>query len=214
MPLGGVCCFQRVVPRSFFHPPDEEVDALGVQGPTRPTGVCWTIGTNRCSTEVERSVKPAAPVLALAIVALSSCSSSDPTPTVATADAWGGLAVFDGPPSGDEALSTGTLLIEENCVVLISGTDNSRSLVVWPSEGTTWDPDSRTITYTDGESSIELANGDYFSVGGGGDNPEEGSLSAAEWAASLDGWVSKPQPACLSSVDSWWFVGGLPSESN
>jgi hypothetical protein len=154
------------------------------------------------------------PVLALAIVVLSSCSSSDSTPAVSSEHAWGAMAVFDGPPSGNEALSTGTLRIEENCVVLISGTDNSRSLVVWPSEGTTWNPDSRTITYTDGETSIELADGDYFSVGGGGDNPEEGGQSAAEWAASLDGWVSKPEPACLSSVDSWWFVGGSPSGSN
>jgi hypothetical protein len=154
-------------------------------------------------------VKLVAPVLALVTVALSGCSSSDPTPTVASEDAWGALAVFGGPPSGAEALASGKLVIEENCVVLVSGTDSSRSLVVWPSEGTTWNPGSRTITYTDGERSIELADGDSFSVGGGGDNPEEGGLSAVEWAASLDGWVAKPEQACRRSVDLWFSVGGL-----
>ena len=152
-------------------------------------------------------MKHVAPVIALAIVALASCSSSDPTPAVASANAWGAMAVFDGPPSGHEASIAGRLVIEENCVVLVSGTDASRSLIVWPSKGTTWNPD-RTITYSDGERSIELADGDYFSVGGGG------GQSAVEWAASFDGWVAKPEPVCLSSVDMWWFVGGLPPDSN
>ncbi|MBA2337046.1 MAG: hypothetical protein H0V96_04685 [Acidimicrobiia bacterium] len=93
-------------------------------------------------------------------------------------------------------------------MVIREGADEQSVLVVWPSEGTTWKSESRVIEYNDGERTVELADGAEVSFGGGGDSVDEGGLTASEWVASIDGWVSEPDPSC--SADVRWFVGGLP----
>lgn len=148
--------------------------------------------------------------VALMAAVLAGCGDGDQGSSGDT----GPLAVFQGPPSGDLARIEGTLAISDNCVTVLGG-DESSILLVWPSEGTTWDSSSRTITYTDGGSTVELTDGDRFVSGGGGGDPEEGGLSATEWAESLDGWVAEPDPTCLrDEIDAWWFVGDLPERDD
>ena len=111
-------------------------------------------------------------------------------------DTWGPLAVLRGPPNDEEALTGGSLHIGENCVTLEEGT-NEMVLLVWPSEGTSWDPQSRVIDYSDGNRTIELSHGEKVSFGGGVHSVAEGG-----------GWASEPDPSC--PADGRWFVGGLP----
>ncbi len=121
-------------------------------------------------------------------------------------DTWGPLAVLSGPPSGDEALIAGSLQIAENCVTLEVATDET-VLLVWPSEGTTWNSESRVIEYSDGGRTVELSHGEDVAFGGGGDSVEEGGLSPSEWVDSVHGWASEPDPSCPAEVR--WFVGEL-----
>jgi hypothetical protein len=104
-------------------------------------------------------------------------------------DTWGPLAVVSGPPSGQEALIAGSLHIGEHCVTLDEGADET-VLLVWPSEGTSWDPQSEVIEYSDGDRTVA-----------------EGGLTASEWIDSVDGWASEPDPSCPADVR--WFVGAL-----
>lgn len=106
-----------------------------------------------------------------------------------------------------KALIAGSLHIGENCVTLEEGADEM-VLLVWPSEGTTWNSQSRVIEYSDGDRTVELSHGEEVSFGGGGDSVAEGGLTASEWIDSVDGWASSPDPSCPADVR--WFVGGLP----
>jgi hypothetical protein len=121
-------------------------------------------------------------------------------------DTWGPLAVVSGPPSGQEALIAGSLHIGEHCVTLDEGADET-VLLVWPSEGTSWDPQSEVIEYSDGDRTVELSHSEKVSFGGGGDSVAEGGLTASEWIDSVDGWASEPDPSCPADVR--WFVGAL-----
>ena len=119
---------------------------------------------------------------------------------------FGPLAVRNGPPTGDEALVSGTIEITDTCVFLTSG--DERSLLVWPSEGTEWDDASRTIRYS-AEGTVELRDGDSFRVAGSGSSEAESGLGGRAWAASIP-WVAEPDPACVTSTRH--FVGSGPEE--
>jgi hypothetical protein len=152
------------------------------------------------------SVPAALSLSALLIASVSGCGGSEPAST--PHDQWGPLAVIEGPPSGDEALNSGTLLITDTCVLL--DRPDGGELLVWPSEGTTWDPDNETIHYSDGNRTVELSSGDSFQVGGGGSSASEDGLDGPEWVATIDAWAAEPATECLT--DSRFFVGGLPPE--
>lgn len=154
---------------------------------------------------VEPSTAPRLVVL-MAIALIATCGR-DGAMDESADDTWGPLAVLSGPPSGDEALITGSLHIRENCVTLEEGADEM-VLLVWPSEGTSWDSQSRVIEYSDGDRTVELSHGEEVSFGGGGDSVAEGGLTAGEWIDSVDGWASEPDPSCPADVR--WFVGALP----
>jgi len=79
---------------------------------------------------------------------------------------------------------------------------------VWPSEATGWDADSRTIRY-EAEGTVELRDGDTFSVGGGGDSEAESGSDDRTWAQTID-WAAEPDPACFTS--SRYFVGSRPKK--
>ena len=147
-----------------------------------------------------------------ALIAISSiaagCGDEDGATDGSAVDPWGPLAVLEGAPSGDEALIAGSLHIGEHCVTLDEGADEPTVLLVWPSEGTTWNSQSRVIEYTDGDRTVELSDGDEVAFAGGGDSTEEGGVTATAWIGSLDGWASEPDPSCPADVR--WFVGGLP----
>lgn len=147
-------------------------------------------------------------LVVLIALSLIAAACEDDKATDASADtAWGPLAVLNGPPSGDEALIAGSLQIGDDCVTLEEA-GGEMVLLVWPSDGTTWNPESRVIEYSDGDRTVELSHGEEVAFGGGGDSVDEGGLSASEWIGSVDGWVSEPDRSCPASVR--WFVGGLP----
>jgi hypothetical protein len=148
-------------------------------------------------------------LLAISLI-VAGCGDDDGT-TESARDTWGPLAVLSGPPSGEEALIAGSLDIGDNCVTLREA-DEQRVLLVWPSEGTTWNPTSRVIEYSDGARTVELSDGEAVTFGGGGDSADEGGLTAREWVASVDDWASEPDLSCPAEVR--WFVGGLPPTSS
>lgn len=143
-------------------------------------------------------------LLALALVG-AACGGGTATDGSAD-DTWGPLAVLSGPPSDDEALIAGSLQIGEDCVTL-EEVGGEMVLLVWPSDGTSWNPESKVIEYSDGDRTIELSHGDEVAFGGGGDSVAEGGLSTPEWIGSVDGWASEPERSCPARAR--WFVGGL-----
>lgn len=146
-------------------------------------------------------------VALMAIALIATACGDDGAMDESADDTWGPLAVLSGPPSGEEALVAGTLHIGEDCVTLEAGADEME-LLVWPSEGTTWNSQSRVIEYSDGNRTVDLSHGEEVSFGGGGDSVAEGGLPASEWIDSVDGWASEPDPSCPADVR--WFVGELP----
>lgn len=144
-------------------------------------------------------------LIALSLIA-AACGDDQATDGSAD-DTWGPLAVLSGPASGDEALIAGSLQIGKDCVTLEEA-GGERVLLVWPSDDTTWNPESRVIEYTDGDRTVELSDGEEVAFGGGGDSVAEGGLPASEWVGSVDGWTSEPDRSCPAGVR--WFVGGLP----
>lgn len=126
----------------------------------------------------------------------------------ASSSAWGPLAVVSGLPTGDEALLTGQLVVTESCVTLLhAGSDKEKILLVWPSEATTWNSASSTTGYTHRGRAFEFSHGDELSVGGGGSSFAEDGLSSDQFVASIDNWVSEPEPSCVT--DERWFVGDI-----
>jgi hypothetical protein len=137
-----------------------------------------------------------------AVSVLSGCAEADSEDSVSSP--WGPLAVVSGPPSGAEALIAGRLSIAESCVLLLSG--GEETLLVWPEQGTTWNSDTQTVEYDDGERSAALSDGDEVVLGGGGSSADEDGLDSSEWAARME-WISAPDPSCLRDVR--WSVGAL-----
>lgn len=125
------------------------------------------------------------------------------------AETWGPLAVV--PPSGgvDEALATGTLHITDTCVFLEEAGDDL-SVLIWPADRTTWDPDQRAITLKnlDG-STLSMRDGDRVRLGGGGDSVTESGVSGQEWVARTE-WVAPPASSC--PMDARWFVGEVVTD--
>lgn len=119
---------------------------------------------------------------------------------------WGPLAVVEGPPTGRRAVIAGTLNITNECVTL-TGPDGTETLLVWPSDGTGWSPDARTISYVAGEGRALLRHGDEVSFGGGGSSAGEDGRDGPAWVDSIANWESRPDPSC--PMDSHWFVGAL-----
>lgn len=137
--------------------------------------------------------------------------SSSPGPGLSalpsySADAdWGPLAVIEG--TGDEARNEGTLVVTGECVFLER--DGERTLLVWPAAQVRWNADDDSISFsTLRQGVLALRSGDYVVLGGGGSSADEGYLSGAAWADSID-WVHRPADACL--LDARWFVTDVAS---
>lgn len=120
--------------------------------------------------------------------------------------AWGPLAVVE-QAAGAEALISGTLQIEERCVLLDER--GEAVLLVWPSTTTTWDSSTATVTFAtpDGQR-VALRDGDTVTFSGGGSSVAEGDVSAEEFLASTE-WVQAPSPGCVTG--SRWSIGDLVS---
>lgn len=148
-----------------------------------------------------------APAALTVFLLLSACGGApgDDITVQAAGEEWGPLAVVAGSGSGGEALAHGTLQVTDHCVLLDeSGED---VLLLWPADRTSWDPDTRTVTFEkdDGEA-VPVGDGDEVRLGRGGSSIDEGGPSDEEFLAAVE-WESEPAESCLT--DARWGVNSV-----
>ena len=154
-------------------------------------------------------------VLALAVaLILAACSGSVPTatsspgtpsPEVSPGGTWGPLAVVPPQDGADTARTEGTLRITDTCVFLDG--PGGPSLLVWPADRTTWNAQTRAITFANFDgSTVSAGDGTPVVLGGSGDSNEEGGSTTEAWLARTP-WVARPADSC--PLDSRWWVGAL-----
>jgi hypothetical protein len=112
-------------------------------------------------------------------------------------DVWGPLAVAEPVDGIGEALATGMLRINDDCVLIELGA-GATALLVWPADRTEWNSTESAVTLRNLDGSqVTLGDGDRVALGGGGDSVQEG-LGDVEWVAP---------PAAACQFDARWFVG-------
>jgi hypothetical protein len=132
---------------------------------------------------------------AITFVALgAACTSRGPaSPTPEASDAWGPLAVKDGPPNGDFARMPGVLRLTDQCAMLEPDTGDL-ILLAWPVNETAWRPESGTVVYRRPSGDVvEVRDGDAVVLGGSGEvfSGPEALGTIEDWIARLD-WVATP----------------------
>ncbi len=169
-------------------------------------------------------------VLALAVaLILAACSGSVPTatnspgtpspdvsPSTATETApvtpsngpgghWGPLAVVPPQEGADTARTEGTLRITDACVFLV--TPGGPSLLVWAADRTTWNAQTRAITFANFDgTTVSAGDGTPVVLGGSGDSNDESGTTTEAWLARTP-WVAPPAASC--PAESRWWVGAL-----
>lgn len=126
---------------------------------------------------------------------------SDPVDSVppASPTEWGPLTVLEGPPSVAEAVVSGTVTISDDCVTIKLASDE-QLLLVWPSEGTSWDHRTGGALFRAGESEVRVIDGNRASFTGGA-LTDPGTVSSSERR-----WVVRPREACPSE---YFFIGSV-----
>jgi hypothetical protein len=148
---------------------------------------------------------------ALAFVALgAACTSPGPaSPTQEASDAWGPLAVKDGPPNGDFARMPGVLRLTDQCAMLELATGDL-VLLAWPVNETAWRPETETVVYRrPSGDAVEARDGDAVVLTGSGEvfsGPESEGLTVDAWIARLD-WVTAPDEDCTADLS--WSIGDV-----
>ena len=105
---------------------------------------------------------------------------------------WGPLAVVRN-ETGPDALTTGFVTVESQCVFVRSG--NLRTMLLWPVERTAWNGSNAEITFT-------RANGDRLSLRDG----VRVSFGGGETDRRGHEWVAEPDAAC---GDRAWMVSDV-----
>jgi hypothetical protein len=105
------------------------------------------------------------------------------------------LALYPSSPAGDAALLRGRLELEGPCLY-IRGEGGERWLAAFPSPGTSWDPEDRSVRVGD----RVLRVGGTAGFGGGEAKGEPGALS----------WVQAPAASCDAS--RIWLLTSLTGE--
>lgn len=122
---------------------------------------------------------------------------------------WGPLAVTAPQDGADTLRFEGTLRITDTCVYL-EWPPGKLTLLSWPADRTTWNEESRSITFENFDGSVvTVGDGDHVVLGGGGggaDTEAEDGISSEEWVRRMD-WVAPPASSC--SLDRWWGVGAV-----
>lgn len=132
-------------------------------------------------------------------------SATPATPSNGSADKWGPLAVIAPQDGADTARTEGTLRITDACVFL--NTPGGPRLLVWPADRTTWDAQTRTITFANFDgSTMSAGDGTPVVLGGSGDSNDESGTTTEAWLARTR-WVAPPAASC--PVESRWWVGAL-----
>lgn len=159
---------------------------------------------------VRLALVPAAVAVVVAVAVGQSLVAGPGQTQQGDAADWGPLAVMN-MNGGMDALNTGVLNITDDCVVLETAGGESE-LLVWPADRTHWDGATGSIVFTETEGTeFTLGDGELVSLGGGGDSSAEGSVSPAEWAASID-WVSAPDPSCPMEIR--WYISGVVAQGD
>lgn len=136
----------------------------------------------------------------------SSLPSSAPQP--GDLDRWGPLAVVPPQEGADAARTEGRLRITDVCVLLEGR--GGVSLLVWSANWTAWNPERRTITFSNIDGTIAtIEDGDSVVLGGSGGSLAEDGVSAAQWLARTT-WESPPAGDCV--LDQHWYVGAVEIE--
>jgi len=136
---------------------------------------------------LEAMVKRYAGITCLVVLAVtSSCSSGGSASP---------LALYPGNPEGRTALLRGTLEMEGRCLY-IAGEGGERWLAAFPSPGTTWNPEDRSVRV--GDKVLRVGATGRF---GGGESKE------SKRGPSAFPWVQAPNAACDSS--KIWVVTTL-----
>jgi hypothetical protein len=148
--------------------------------------------------------------LALAVVAVgAACTGPGPeSPTQEAGDAWGPLAVKDGPPNGDFVRMPGVLRLTDQCAMLELAT-GELVLLAWPVNETAWRPETETVVYRrPSGDAVEARDGDAVVLTGSGEvfSGPEASGTLGDWIARLD-WVTPPDEDCTADLS--WSIGDL-----
>ena len=102
----------------------------------------------------------------LAFLALgAACTPPDPASlTQKASDAWGPLAVVDGPPNGDFARMPGVLRLTDRCAMLELDTGDL-VLLAWPVDESAWRPDTESVVYQrPSGGAVEVQNGTLAAI--------------------------------------------------
>ena len=118
---------------------------------------------------------------------------------------WGPLAVIPPQVGTEQARNEGTLRITEACVYLERA--GEVELLFWPADRTTWDAETRAITFENFDGSVvTVRDGDAVILGGGGSSEVESGVSGEAWVRRMP-WVAPPASTC--SLDTRWGVGAI-----
>lgn len=166
--------------------------ALGC-GPTPPS---VTRSSPSVSPPVATSLGPRATISTASVPPQASSSATSP---------WGPLAVVPPQAGADQARTEGLLNISEHCVLLDTG--GGPELLLWSADRTVWNPETKTITFTNFDGTKFSANdGTAVVLGGSGDSNEESGVSTAVWLARTL-WVAPPDLSC--PLETRWWVGAI-----
>ena len=132
-------------------------------------------------------------------------SATVPAPSSGSGATWGPLAVVPPQDGADTARTEGTLRITDTCAFLVQ--PGGPSLLVWPADRTTWDGQTRTITFANFDgSTVSARDGMSVVLGGGGDSNDESGTTTEAWVSRTP-WVAPPAASC--PAESRWWVGAL-----
>ncbi len=120
-------------------------------------------------------------------------------------DDWGPLAVVAPPGVAMWARDEGTLRITDDCVYLMH--QDEPTLLIWPSDQTTWDAATRTVTFTNSDGSTVTAGDGTTVVLGGGEVPRTDGVGSGGVQFGGMRWVAPPPDTCL--VGSSWSVSAM-----
>ncbi len=121
------------------------------------------------------------------------------------ADAWGPLAVIGPQIGSDDARTEGTLRVTADCVHILEQGDPV--LLLWPSDQTSWDPATRSITFTNADgTTATVGDGSTVVLGGSGMSRDEDGELVDAWLAGMR-WVAPPSAGC--AAERYWTVGAM-----
>lgn len=150
-------------------------------------------------------VEPSAPSPTPSVAIATSTSLVVPGASPSSGGAWGPLAVVPPQEGTDTARTEGTLRITDACVFLV--TTGGPVLLLWPADHTSWNSQTRTISFANFDgSAFRAGDGTRVVAGGSGDRNSDSGTTTEAWLARTP-WVARPDASC--PLESRWWVGAL-----